>query len=73
VATGFFVRAGGEYEACALLDISPQGMSLRTESRPPIGEIVKLGRSCGRVARHHADGIGIQFLSLVEAAALNGR
>ena len=59
-------------EACEILDISLQGMSLQTQSRPPVGEIVKLGVTSGRVVRHHDDGIGVQFLNVVERQAGNG-
>jgi hypothetical protein len=45
--------------------MSLQGVSLRTDSRPPIGEIINLGRTWGRVIRHHQDGIAIQFLELM--------
>jgi hypothetical protein len=61
----YFNRPCGEIVYCDVLDISLQEVFLRTKSRPPIGEIVNLGRTCGRVKRHNPDGIAIQFLELV--------
>jgi hypothetical protein len=68
VSVGYFSRPSGETVACDVLDISLQGVSLRTGSRPPIGEIINLGRTWGRVIRHHPDGIAIQFLELAASA-----
>jgi hypothetical protein len=62
IASGHFTRADGYLVTCQVLDISRQGMSVRTLSRPPVGEIVNLGGAHGRVTRHFDDGIAIQFL-----------
>ena len=59
---GYFTRANGAYIACEILDISLQGVSLHTKARPPVGELVNLGLTCGRVIRHHELGFAIQFL-----------
>jgi PilZ domain len=64
VSVGYFQRPSGELVRCDVLDISLQGISLRTNSRPPIGEVINLGRSWGRVMRHHQDGIALQFLEI---------
>jgi hypothetical protein len=56
-----FTRANGERVPCDALDISLRGISVRTTVKPPIGEFVVIGRSAGRVVRHHDQGIGIQF------------
>jgi hypothetical protein len=63
------VRANGQVLACDVLDISLDGVSVRTKFRPPVGEIVNLGRTRGRVVRHHQDGIAIQYVREVEKAA----
>ncbi len=47
-----------------MIDLSPTGVSVRTVIRPHIGEFVLIGQLAGRVARHHGDGIGIQFVGL---------
>ena len=47
---------------CEVLDLSVSGVSLKTDVRPPIGEFVLIGQMAGRVARHHEQGIGIEFV-----------
>jgi hypothetical protein len=64
VSVGYFSRPSGESVRCDVLDISLQGVSLRTDSRPPLGEIINLGRTWGRVIRHHQDGIALQFIEI---------
>ncbi|MEI9991051.1 MAG: PilZ domain-containing protein [Rhizomicrobium sp.] len=59
-----FIRADGTTMKCEVIDLSPTGVSVRTAIRPQIGEFVLIGQLAGRVARHHADGIGIQFVGL---------
>jgi hypothetical protein len=58
----FFTRPNGDQVRCDVLDISLQGMSLKTNGRPPIGEPIQIGRTFGRVVRHHEHGIGVQFV-----------
>jgi hypothetical protein len=60
--SGQFTRANGETVRCDVLDVSLQGLSLRTNVRPPVGELINLGKTFGRVVRHHADGISVQFV-----------
>ena len=57
------MRMNGRHVDCQVLDISPQGLSLKTEARPPINEFLKIGRVYVRVARHHENGIGVEFLN----------
>jgi hypothetical protein len=59
-----FTRADGTINKCEVIDLSPTGVSLKTTIRPQIGEFVLIGQLAGRVARHHADGVGIQFVGL---------
>lgn len=59
-----FTRADGTVVKCEVLDLSPGGVSVKTALRPSVGEFVLIGKLAGRVARHHADGIGIQFVGL---------
>lgn len=65
---GYFVPPSGKSVSCNVLNISLQGMSLRTKGRPPIGEIVNFGCTKGRVVRHHENGIAIQFLGVEKPA-----
>jgi hypothetical protein len=63
-----FVRSTGEQVRCEVMDISFTGVSVRTELKPHVGEHILIGHRAGRVIRHHAEGIGIEFLG---AAQLN--
>lgn len=58
-----FTRANGDVVSCEVVDLSLGGVSLNTESRPPIGEVVLIGQMAGRVARHHETGIAIEFVT----------
>ncbi|HJT44259.1 MAG TPA: PilZ domain-containing protein [Rhizomicrobium sp.] len=57
-----FTRADGQIVRCEVTDISVGGVSLRTDVKPPIGEFVLIAQIAGRIARHHADGVGIEFV-----------
>jgi hypothetical protein len=57
-----FTRANGEMVACEVLDLSLSGVSLKTEARPPMGEVVLIGQMAGRIVRHHENGIAIEFV-----------
>lgn len=61
-------RTTGIQEKCDVLCISLQGLTLATEQRPPLGELVRLGRMYGRVIEHLQNGIAIRFLSFVNPA-----
>jgi hypothetical protein len=63
-----FTRYTGEQIRCEVLDLSLTGVSVRTEIKPSIGEHILIGNRAGRVARHHADGIGVEFLGSASAA-----
>jgi hypothetical protein len=67
-SSGEIVLENGERLVCDILDISLDGASLKTDGRPEIGEVVALGRSLGRVVRHHRHGIAIQYVKEVPAA-----
>lgn len=47
-----------------VLDFSMSGCSIATAARPPLGQLVEIGKLKGRVVRHHHEGIGVEFLSL---------
>jgi len=67
--SGSITRANGEHISCDVLDISLDGVSLRTSIRPKVGEIINLGRTRGRVIRHHKDGIAVQYVRETGRAA----
>jgi len=56
------VRQSGRTIACDVMDISLDGVSLRTVIQPPIGELVRVGKTFGRVVRHHEEGIALRFV-----------
>lgn len=58
-----FTRANGDILACEVVDLSLSGVSLKTDSRPPLGEVVLIGQMAGKVVRHHEEGIAIEFVS----------
>ena len=68
-----FIRTDGSVVPCELLDISLQGVSLRTKVHPPIGEVIELGAMRAWVIRHFDDCIGVQFLQRPIPGALHGR
>jgi hypothetical protein len=65
-----FTRADGQIVHCEVMDISASGVSLKTEIRPPVGEFVLIAQTAGRIARHHEQGIGIEFVGQEKAAAV---
>ena len=69
LVSGSITRQNGEQIACEVLDISLDGVSLRTRLRPPVGEIVNLGRTRGRVVRHMIEGFAVQYVKEVGRAA----
>lgn len=64
-----FTRADGTIVHCEVMDISVGGVSLKTDVKPMLGEFVLIAQIAGRVARHHGDGIGIEFLGQEKAVA----
>lgn len=69
-ATSSLRLAEGLVIACQVLDVSISGASVGTEARPAIGSEVMLGKLRGKVVRHHAQGIGLQFLDIQNPTAL---
>jgi hypothetical protein len=66
----FFVRPNGEEIACEVIDISLQGLSLRTAGRPPVNELIRIGQTYGRVVRHHAEGVAAEFILADDVRAI---
>jgi hypothetical protein len=62
----YICRPGGDRVLCDVEDISLHGASVKTLVRPPLGEIINIGRTHGRVVRHHETGIGIEFVKSSE-------
>jgi hypothetical protein len=56
--------AEGVVAQVRVLDVSISGASVATEVRPPLGSEVVLGKLRARVARHHSEGLGLEFLDI---------
>ncbi|WP_127524187.1 PilZ domain-containing protein [Mesorhizobium sp. Z1-4] len=54
---------GRQYQ-CRIADLSLSGAGLEIETKPEIGTEIMLGSIRGRVVRHFADGVAIEFASL---------
>ena len=57
-----FTRPHGEQFRGAILDATPQRLLLQTSISPPVGEIVHVGQTYGRVAGHYKNAIAILLL-----------
>ena len=55
----------GRRYPCEVLDISVSGASVKAEVLPAVGTPVQLGKTCGRVVRHHSEGFAIEFVRLL--------
>ncbi|MBL6852377.1 MAG: PilZ domain-containing protein [Alphaproteobacteria bacterium] len=63
-APRIFTRADGEIVRFQVRDISLSGASINTTARPPVGEIVMIGNTPGRVTRHFDEGIALEFVRM---------
>jgi hypothetical protein len=64
-----FVRYDGQVVPCEVLDLSMSGISVKTDIKPPIGEFILIGQLAGRIARHHDQGLGIEFVGNTNTSA----
>jgi hypothetical protein len=71
------LRSNGEIEInlvtegmirCELIDISLEGVTVRTNARPPLGQVVKIGETLAEITRHHESGIAMRFVQRLESA-----
>lgn len=60
-----FMRENGEAAEFEIIDISLSGASFRTKSRPPLGELLTIGRTVGRVTRVLEQGVAVEFVTCV--------
>jgi len=60
------ILPNGNNVACRIIDLSESGaaISISPELRPPIGCMVTVGKTQGRVVRHIEDGFAIEFTRL---------
>jgi hypothetical protein len=58
-----FTRPNGEKVDFSLLDLSLTGALLVTETKPPVGELLAIGKSHGRVVLHMPQGVSVEFVT----------
>src|SRR6478752_9674025 len=60
------VLPNGTNVACRVIDLSQSGSAIRIspDLRPPVGVVVTVGKTQGRVVRHIEDGFAIEFMRL---------
>ncbi len=63
----------GRTAPCRIVDMSLGGANVATELRAPIGMNVSIGRMKGRIVRHTAEGIAIEFTDIPERASALSR
>ncbi len=63
------VLPNGTNVACRVIDLSQSGaaIAVASELRPPVGAMVTVGKTQGRVVRHIEDGFAIEFMRLQHA------
>src|SRR5262245_41064306 len=62
--TSTLVLATGETHTCRVIDRSWSGPAVQTDLRPPIGSLVTLGKTQGRIIRHVEQGFAVEFTRL---------
>ena len=65
-ATARVVLPNGTNVACRVIDLSQSGAAIGVspDLRPPVGAVVTVGKTQGRVVRHIEDGFAIEFMRL---------
>ncbi|MEE2690824.1 MAG: PilZ domain-containing protein [Pseudomonadota bacterium] len=56
-----FIIGGGDGFECEISNLSADGAAVKSEVRPPLGSIVKIGTLQGRVCRHADTGFALEF------------
>jgi PilZ domain len=58
------VLPDGTQSVCRVMDMSLSGAAVAAEDKPPIGTLVRLGKTQGRVIRHVDMGFAVEFTRL---------
>ena len=60
------ILPNGTNVSCRVIDLSQSGaaIGISPELRPPVGVVVTIGKTQGRVVRHIEDGFAIEFMRL---------
>jgi hypothetical protein len=67
-----FKTTRGDHHFCEVLNITLRGVYLKSQVRPPLGELVRVGNMYGRINSHHEEGLGVAFVSLVRSPDRSG-
>ena len=70
ISTSKLILPNGEVHPCRVIDVSLSGASVASKVKPPVDTVVILGRTRGRVVRHHDQGVAIQFAELQDPDSL---
>ena len=63
-ATSNLVLPNGTNVSCRIIDMSLSGAAISATNRPPIGTLVMLGKTQGRIVRHIEEGFAVEFTRL---------
>jgi hypothetical protein len=58
------VMPNGINISCPIVDLSLSGVALSSQNKPPLGAIVTIGNTMGRVVRHIENGFAVEFTRL---------
>ena len=60
------IMPNGHNVSCRVIDLSQSGaaIAMHPDQRPPVGAMVTVGKTQGRVVRHIEDGFAIEFIRL---------
>jgi hypothetical protein len=54
----------GDLVTCQIIDMSLSGAAVGSDTKPPVGSLILLGRTQARVIRHREDGYAVEFTRL---------
>src|SRR5438105_2578669 len=58
------VLPDGTQSMCRIMDMSLSGAAVAAENKPPVGTLIRLGKTPGRVIRHVEMGFAVEFTRL---------
>jgi PilZ domain-containing protein len=58
------IMPNGASAPCTIIDMSLSGAAVATDTKPPVGALITLGRTKARVIRIREDGIAVEFTRL---------
>jgi hypothetical protein len=58
------VLPNGSKIICRVIDMSLSGAAVASDARPPVGSLITIGKTQGRVVRHLEQGFAVEFTRL---------